>query len=80
MNKSLLSLPSERFCSLLRKIKYVKRQHSKTRLISIKIAVVVGNGSSRRLAPDGFGAMALDPSGWGGGEGLVRMSENFVIV
>ena len=41
----------------------MKTQHTKTRVISIKIAVVVGNGSSRRLAPDAFGAVALDPSG-----------------
>ena len=49
---------------------------------ALKIAVVVGNGSSRRLAPDAFGAVALDPSG---GESLLEcqrilMSEfgNFV--
>ena len=49
---------------------------------NIKIAVVVGNRSSRRLAPDAFGAVALDPSG---GESMLEcqrilMSEfgNFV--
>ena len=41
-----------------------------------KIAVVVGNGSSRRLAPDAFGAVALDPSG---GESLLEVREFYCL-
>ena len=76
MHQSFLSLPSERFCSLLHKIKYMKTRHTKTRVISIKIAVVAGNGSSRRLAPDTFGAVALGPSG---GESLSEVREFYCL-
>ena len=36
MHQPLLSLPNERFCSLIRKIKYMKTWHTETRGISIK--------------------------------------------
>ena len=41
-----------------------------------KIAVVVGNGSSRRLAPDASGAVAVDPSG---GESLLEVREFYCL-